>query len=146
MAMPSMRSPTTESASRRSIRQKYSRSFTGWIPRVAAARGSDSPSPSACWSGRRGRFGLRAAQARARLFSSPCPRWRLTIDVMLNNNSPRILIVDDDEGHAILIRENLEAAGLRNPITHFRDGQAVLDFFSQRQRNDSESFLVLLDI
>ena len=65
---------------------------------------------------------------------------------MLNHNSPRILIVDDDEGHAILIRENLEAAGLRNPIEHFRDGQAVLDFFSQWQRNDAESFLVLLDI
>jgi CheY-like chemotaxis protein len=65
---------------------------------------------------------------------------------MLNNNSPRILIVDDDEGHAILIRENLEAAGLTNPIEHFRDGQAVLDYFSQRPRNAAESFLVLLDI
>jgi CheY-like chemotaxis protein len=67
-------------------------------------------------------------------------------DTMLNNTSPRILIVDDDEGHAILIRENLEAAGLRNSIEHFRDGQAVLDFFNQRKRDDGESFLVLLDI
>src|SRR5687767_7564865 len=65
---------------------------------------------------------------------------------MTTNHNPRILIVDDDEGHAILIRENLEAAGLRNPIEHFRDGQAVLDFFSQRPHGSQESFIVLLDI
>jgi CheY-like chemotaxis protein len=59
---------------------------------------------------------------------------------------PKILIVDDDEGHAILIRENLEAAGLRNPIEHFRDGQAILDFFAQRPHGSQESFIVLLDI
>ena len=60
--------------------------------------------------------------------------------------TPTILIVDDDEGHAILIRENLEAAGLNNPIEHFRDGQAVLDFFARRPKGTHESFLVLLDI
>ena len=64
---------------------------------------------------------------------------------MIQHSTPTILIVDDDEGHAILIRENLEAAGLRNPIRHFRDGQAVLDFFAQRP-GAGESFLVLLDI
>jgi CheY-like chemotaxis protein len=63
----------------------------------------------------------------------------------MNQPTPTILIVDDDEGHAILIRENLEAAGLRNPIRHFRDGQAVLDFFARRPVA-GESFLVLLDI
>ena len=36
--------------------------------------------------------------------------------------TPTILIVDDDEGHAILIRDNLEAAGVPNRIEHFRDG------------------------
>jgi CheY-like chemotaxis protein len=65
---------------------------------------------------------------------------------MSNQPSPTVLIVDDDEGHAILIRENLEAAGLRNPIVHFRDGQAVLDFFSQRTHGNAASYLVLLDI
>lgn len=54
--------------------------------------------------------------------------------------------VDDDEGHAILIRENLEAAGLNNPIEHFRDGQAVLDFFASRPPGAHETYLVLLDI
>src|SRR4249920_3879157 len=59
---------------------------------------------------------------------------------------PTIMIVDDDEGHAILIRENLEAAGLNNPIQHFRDGQALLDFFARLPKGSHESFLVLLDI
>jgi CheY-like chemotaxis protein len=63
----------------------------------------------------------------------------------MNQHPPTILIVDDDEGHAILIRENLEAAGLRNPIRHFRDGQAVLDFFA-RPPTAAEGFLILLDI
>ena len=60
--------------------------------------------------------------------------------------SPTILIADDDEGHAILIRENLEAAGLRNPIRHFRDGQAVLDFLLRDRARADGPFLVLLDI
>lgn len=59
---------------------------------------------------------------------------------------PTILIVDDDEGHAILIRENLESAGVPHRIEHFRDGQAVLDFFASRPPSPGESYIVLLDI
>jgi CheY-like chemotaxis protein len=66
------------------------------------------------------------------------------------SNAPVILIVDDDEGHAILVRENLKAAGLSNRITHLRDGQAALDFFfpPTPRPNDGRSgtYLVLLDI
>jgi CheY-like chemotaxis protein len=61
-------------------------------------------------------------------------------------SEPTILIVDDDEGHAILIRENLEAAGLSNRIRHFRDGQAILDFFFKDRPAPGDAFLVLLDI
>ena len=68
----------------------------------------------------------------------------------MNQAEPTILIVDDDDGHAILIRENLEMAGLRNRIDHFRDGQAILDFLFERDgktaRRLTGSFLVLLDI
>ncbi len=60
--------------------------------------------------------------------------------------SPTILIVEDDEGHAILIRENLEAAGLNNRIKHFRDGQAILDFFFKDPPRVSETFILILDI
>jgi CheY-like chemotaxis protein len=66
------------------------------------------------------------------------------------NPLPTILVADDDEGHAILIRENLEIAGLKNPIEHFRDGQAILDFLFERDgktpRSRDGAFLVLLDI
>jgi CheY-like chemotaxis protein len=65
---------------------------------------------------------------------------------MTHQTPPTILIVDDDEGHAILIRENLEAAGLGNRMEHFRDGQAVLDFFARRPPGEPETYLILLDI
>jgi CheY-like chemotaxis protein len=62
------------------------------------------------------------------------------------NQQTTIIIVEDDEGHAILIRENLEAAGVNNPVRHFRDGQAALDFFFRDRAADQGSYLVLLDI
>ena len=66
------------------------------------------------------------------------------------NDSPIILIADDDEGHSILVRENLVAAGLNNPIRHFSDGQAVLDFFfdpaTGQRRGQGKAYFVLLDI
>ena len=64
----------------------------------------------------------------------------------MTNHTPTILIVDDDEGHAILIRENLEAAGLTNRMVHFRDGQAILDFFANTAHGATETYLLLLDI
>jgi CheY-like chemotaxis protein len=68
----------------------------------------------------------------------------------MKNAPVTIVIVDDDEGHAILIRENLRSAGLNNRIDHFRDGQAALDFFFDRQKRtasaDEKKYLILLDI
>jgi len=66
----------------------------------------------------------------------------------MDQDSPIIVIVEDDEGHAILVRENLEAAGLTNEFLHFRDGQAALDFFLAPRRPEApaQSYLVLLDI
>eukprot|EP01012_Entosiphon_sulcatum_P043355 TRINITY_DN57653_c0_g1_i1.p2 TRINITY_DN57653_c0_g1~~TRINITY_DN57653_c0_g1_i1.p2 ORF type:complete len:144 (+),score=31.51 TRINITY_DN57653_c0_g1_i1:219-650(+) len=62
------------------------------------------------------------------------------------HQGPTILIVEDDEGHAILIRQNLQSAGLPNRIEHFRDGQAILDFFFTRRDRANETYIVLLDI
>jgi len=65
-------------------------------------------------------------------------------------NPPTILIVDDDEGHALLVQENLGEAGLTNPVKHFKDGQTVLDFLFGRgaagKRLDHHPYLLLLDI
>ncbi len=64
---------------------------------------------------------------------------------------PSILIVDDDEGHTVLIRQGFAEAGLPNPFVEFCDGQAILDFLcgmTRRGMNAShkDSFLILLDI
>jgi CheY-like chemotaxis protein len=64
--------------------------------------------------------------------------------------TPKIVIIEDDEGHAILVRQNLEAAGLENEYLHFRDGQAALDFFFKGGKPAADlgqqSYLILLDI
>jgi CheY-like chemotaxis protein len=66
------------------------------------------------------------------------------------NTVPKIIIVEDDEGHAILVRQNLEAAGLDTEFLHFRDGQAALDYFFLGGRPAAAlgqgPHLVLLDI
>lgn len=68
----------------------------------------------------------------------------------MDKSTPVILIVEDDEGHAILMRQNLELSGLRNPVEHFRDGQAALDFLFRRgpgaKREPGRAYLILLDI
>jgi CheY-like chemotaxis protein len=70
--------------------------------------------------------------------------------VTIVSHRPVILIAEDDEGHAILMRQNLELAGVENRVEHFRDGQAMLDFLFKRgpgrTREDDCTYLVLLDI
>lgn len=61
-----------------------------------------------------------------------------------------ILLAEDDEGHALLIKRNLERAGIANEIVHVADGQEALDFvhcagaYSERVLNGP--LLLVLDI
>lgn len=61
-----------------------------------------------------------------------------------------LLIADDDDGHAELIRGHLEDAGVSNPIIRFADGQAVWNFLSRQGpgpwREEQKAYLLLLDI
>lgn len=61
-----------------------------------------------------------------------------------------ILIAEDDEGHADLIRKNLARAGVTNNIIHFLDGQKTLDYLLRRgdgpHRQSGEAYVLLLDI
>ncbi len=61
-----------------------------------------------------------------------------------------ILIADDDPGHSRLVEKHLRRAGLNNPIHHFVDGQAVLDYIFGAEDppaiDTSLSHLLLLDI
>lgn len=61
-----------------------------------------------------------------------------------------ILIAEDDEGHATLIKRNLKRAGISNEIMHFKDGAEVLDFLMGNNggphRQSNRAYLLLLDI
>ncbi len=61
-----------------------------------------------------------------------------------------ILIVEDDDGHAELIREGLMDAGLCNRILRFADGEAAWNFLSGSgdgaQMESTVRYLLLLDI
>ncbi len=63
-------------------------------------------------------------------------------------SQPTILIAEDNPGHAALIKRNLKRSGIRNPIRHFKDGQAIVDYlFNQPDLDaDSASYVILLDI
>lgn len=43
-----------------------------------------------------------------------------------------VVIADDDEGHATLVRRNMKRAGLAGDMIHLRDGQEVLDYLYRR--------------
>ena len=66
------------------------------------------------------------------------------------NQEVIILIAEDDEGHALLIRKNLTRAGISNRIIHFKDGQEILDFLFATGEGPhlqpGEAYVLLLDI
>jgi len=60
-----------------------------------------------------------------------------------------VLLAEDDDGHALLVRKNLERAGCSGPIVRFRDGQEVLDYLHrgpERSETPPGQVLLLLDI
>jgi CheY-like chemotaxis protein len=44
----------------------------------------------------------------------------------------RVLVAEDDEGHATLLRRNLKRAGLKSDPVHLHDGQELLDYVYHR--------------
>ena len=61
-----------------------------------------------------------------------------------------VLLAEDDDGHALLIKRNLRRGGVENEILHFRDGEEILDFLFCRgagpHRLPGARYVVLLDI
>jgi len=61
-----------------------------------------------------------------------------------------IILAEDDDGHASLIKRNLKRAGLLNEIIHFKNGQETLDFLlkgkEDKERVKDVASLLLLDI
>jgi CheY-like chemotaxis protein len=68
----------------------------------------------------------------------------------MNFENFTILITDDDEGHVILVQDNLRASGIANPMFTFGDGQELMDFLQgvhpQHRFDGGASYLLLLDI
>jgi CheY-like chemotaxis protein len=62
----------------------------------------------------------------------------------LESQAVAILLVEDDAGHAELVKLNLKRGGIHNEIIHFDTGQKALDFLSQN-RSDKK-YLMILDI
>lgn len=65
--------------------------------------------------------------------------------------SVTILLVEDDEGHRLLIRENLRAGGIVNEVVEMTDGQQALDYLFRRGKYQDPAAslrpgLILLDI
>ncbi len=62
----------------------------------------------------------------------------------MNKNSTKILLVDDDEAHTVLIKRSLKKSGIENEISSFINGQQVLDFVFSEQQPISN--IIILDI
>jgi len=62
----------------------------------------------------------------------------------------KILLAEDDPGHATLIRRNLTRAGVDNTVVHVSDGQQALDYLAGQGafagRPGGENLLLLLDV
>ena len=65
-------------------------------------------------------------------------------------NPVRIVMIEDDEGHARLIERNIRRAGVNNEILPFRDGTSALAFLlgpdGTGEAHAGQALLVLLDL
>lgn len=62
-----------------------------------------------------------------------------------------LMLIEDDEGHRLLIRESLRAGGIINDIIEMRDGQEAVDYLFRRGAYENPARsprpgLILLDI
>ena len=67
----------------------------------------------------------------------------------MNAQQPvRIVMIEDDEGHARLIEKNIRRAGISNHLVHFLDGTTGLDYLFNHAEGPAQNgpALVLLDL
>ena len=60
-----------------------------------------------------------------------------------------ILIAEDDDGHALLVKEGLEESGVRNQTIRFSNGEEVWTFLIEKKvqaKRKKIAYLLLLDI
>ena len=59
-----------------------------------------------------------------------------------------IVMIEDDEGHATLIRKNLKRSGIANEMLHLDDGGKAIEYFFGKDSGSAphDKTLVLLDL
>ena len=65
---------------------------------------------------------------------------------MTNSNPVKIVMVEDDHGHARLIEKNIRRANILNEIVHFDHGQPALDYLFSEESRANGPMLILLDL
>ncbi len=66
---------------------------------------------------------------------------------MVLSKTVTILLVEDDEGHAMLVQMNLRDAGISNPIEHIDNGRTALEYLQRLTTNEQPApLIVLLDL
>ena len=58
----------------------------------------------------------------------------------------KIVMVEDDLGHARLIEKNIRRANISNEIAHFADGGSAMDYLFSDEGRLSGPLLILLDL
>ena len=58
----------------------------------------------------------------------------------------KIVMIEDDEGHARLIEKNIRRANINNEIVHFVDGDTALNYLFTPSIRENGPLLVLLDL
>ena len=58
----------------------------------------------------------------------------------------KIVMVEDDHGHAKLIEKNIRRANISNDILHFDSGQPALDYLFSEEVRANGPMLILLDL
>jgi CheY-like chemotaxis protein len=58
----------------------------------------------------------------------------------------KIVMVEDDHGHAKLIEKNIRRANISNEIVHFDSGQPALDYLFSDEIRSNGPMLILLDL
>ena len=64
----------------------------------------------------------------------------------MTNNPVKIVMVEDDHGHAKLIEKNIRRANIANEIAHFDDGGSALDYLFSPEVRANGPLLILLDL
>lgn len=58
----------------------------------------------------------------------------------------KIIMIEDDHGHARLIEKNIRRANIANEIMHFDSGEAGMEYLFSHDVEELGSLLILLDL